>query len=560
MDGTAPDGSPAPGGMFTSDDQVTVPAHGEATVKVVADTRLGGDTAGDFTGRITASGDGQTVATALAVERESEMYTVTLKPLDTEGKPAPAASWNATLAGLSGPLRATSMFLYGDTYSVRVPRGRYFLNSYLHMDPEGSSDQGAAWINQPSLDVTEDTTVTLDARTAKPIDVTVPDRSAQSIFAFISAGNTLPDGSSASMSVLAPSFKGFRTAAVGPKAPAGDRPSQQISASFSTGAQGHDEYHLLYAPKGDRFVTGFARHTRPRDFADVRTELGAPAKGKTGFVSPATLLAGGMGTEHALPHTGTLHLLSEDTSWWLTLYQVNADDSIETIHGAPAQTFKPGHSYHRVFNVGVFGPDLPEGTGLTRNDDVLDGHLPLFSDGSGNASNNNTPIAYARTYLYRNGELVHASPHPMDVFYVADRERADYRLSVSVDRGPVADVSTSLDAEWTFSSEYAPGVTRLPISVVRFTPVLSLDSTGRAQAKAWVPVTAKGPAEGRNLKSLKVWVSYDRGDHWEKATVRDSRVRVTNPKAGGSVSFRTEAVDRQGNSVSETLVDAYLTK
>ncbi|MFE7794246.1 hypothetical protein [Streptomyces sp. NPDC057460] len=97
--------------------------------------------------------------------------------------------------------------------------------------------------------------------------------------------------------------------------------------------------------------------------------------------------------------------------------------------------------------------------------------------------------------------------------------------------------------DWTFSSEYAPESTKLPISVVRR-----------------VPVTVKGAAAGRNLKSLNVWVSYDKGANWETATVRDGRVQVTNPKAGGSVSFETEAVDRQGNSVSETIVNAYLTK
>ncbi|WP_329375035.1 hypothetical protein [Streptomyces sp. NBC_01483] len=70
----------------------------------------------------------------------------------------------------------------------------------------------------------------------------------------------------------------------------------------------------------------------------------------------------------------------------------------------------------------------------------------------------------------------------------------------------------------------------------------------------------KGSAAGRNLTSLQVWVSYDEGDHWETVRVRDGRVQVTNPRAGGSVSFKTAAADRQGNTVSETIVNAYLTK
>jgi subtilisin family serine protease len=561
VDGTAPDGSPAPSGMFTADDQVTVPAHGEATVKVVADTRLGGDTAGRFTGRITASGDGQTVGTALAVERESEMYTVTVKPLNRKGTPASAASWNATLAGLSGPLKGLAAYLSGDTYAVRVPRGRYFLNASLQVDPTGSYGQGEDWFNQPDLTVTKDTTVTLDARTTKPVEVTVPDRAAQQTSGYVRAGvDQAGEPGPAFLAFFAPTEE-LRTAHVGPGVAAGDTLNQRIEATFSTGAKGHDEYDAAYQPKGDRLVTGFTAHPRSHDFAGVRTEVGGPGKDKTGYLSLAAPGGGGVTVERPLPSILTLHLLSDDGTWWLSLHQKGADRHLDTVYDMPTATFKPGHSYHRLLNVGVFGPDLPEGAGLIRRGNIMDGSLPLFSDGTGDSSSNQTRVDSATTSLYRDGELVRRSPYPMDFFYSAnDDERADYRLDVSVERGTEAAVSDSLNVEWTFSSGYAAQTTQLPVSVVRFTPELSLDSTGKARAKVWVPVTVKGAAAGSNLKSLQVWVSYDKGDHWQAAPVRHGRVRVTNPEAGGSVSFRAQAADRQGNAVSENIVDAYLTK
>jgi hypothetical protein len=532
-------------------------------VKDTADTPLGGDTTGGFTGRITATGDGQTVGTALAVDRESEMYTVTVKTLDRKGNPAPAPAWDAQLQGLSGLAKGANTVLYGDTHSVRIPKGRYFLNSMVRVDPEGSYDQGGDWFNQPSLDVTKDTTVTVDARTAKPLDITVPDSSAQPVLGFFSAGIELADGYSTRYGVFTKSLAKYRTGHLGPKAAAGDRLTQQLMTTFSTGVNGHDEYHLVYQPTGDRYLTGFTHHAKSREFAKVQAKIGAPAKGKFGFITPATEGGAGLGTVHALPYTGTLHLLSGNTSWQLGFMQVDANDSYESSYDALPRTFKPGRSYQHVFNVGVFGPDLPEGAGLTglvRADEAIDGRLPLFSDSEGNISNNNAPFESARTSLYRNGELVNTSIYPMDVFYIAENERADYRLTVSVKRGAVADVSTSMTASWTFSSEYAPGITKLPTSVVRFTPALSLDNTGKARAKTWVPVTVKGTAAGRNLKSLSVWASYDKGAHWQKLSVCDGRVQVTNPKAGGSVSFKAQAVDKQGNTVDETIVDAYLTK
>ncbi|WP_431968237.1 S8 family peptidase [Actinacidiphila sp. bgisy160] len=563
VDATGPDGNAAPDGMFTADEQVTVPAHGEATVKVTADTRLGGDTTGAFTGRITATGDGQTVGTALAVDRESEMYTLTVKTLDRNGKPAPAPAWDAQIQALTGPSRGSNFVLAGDTHSLRVPKGRYFLNSMVRVDPEGSYGQGGDWFNQPNLDIAADTTVTVDARTAKALDVTVPDPSAQPVLGFFSAGIELPDGFGTRYGVFTNSLAQYRTAHLGPKAAAGDRLTQQLMTTFSTGVGGHDEYHLVYQPTGDRYLTGFTHHAKAREFAEVEAKLGAPAKGKFGFVTPVTEGGAGLGTVHALPYTGTLHLFSGNPSWQLGFMQVDANDSYESSYDALPRTFKPGRSYEHVFNVGVFGPDLPEDAGLVgfvRSDEAIDGRLPLFSDSEGNINDNNSPIESARTSVYRNGELVRSSIYPMDVFYIAENERADYRVTVSVDRGTVADVSTSMTASWTFSSEFAPGITRLPTSAVRFTPALSLDNTAKARAKVWVPVTVHGSAAGGNLKSLSVWASYDKGAHWQKLSVHDGRVRITNPEAGGSVSFKAQAVDKQGNTVDETIVDAYLTK
>ncbi|MFE0632572.1 S8 family serine peptidase [Streptomyces sp. NPDC058864] len=559
VDATGPDGNPAPGGMFTADDQVTVPAHGEATVKVTADTRLGGDTTGAFTGRITATGDGQTVGTAVAVDRESEMYTVTVKTLDRNGKPA--VSWDASLQGITGPLKGNSVFLSGDSYSLRVPKGRYFLDGFIRVDPDGTAAQGADWLHQPNLDVTKDTTVTLDARAAKAIDVTVPDHAAQQVWGYASTGLKTADGYEIRYALFTGSFAQLRTAHVGPAVNPEDKPTQQLALSFSTGVQGHDDYTMVYHPQGDRYLTGFTHHTKAREFADVKLRLGAPGKGKTGFVTPATDGYGsGLGIERPLPYTGSLHLLSPDIPFDLLFSQVDAADSYETGYEAPVRTFKPGRSYEQVFNVGVFGPSLPEGAGLLRNGEALLGRIPLLSDGSGNAGDNNAPYETALTTLHRDGELVYRSIYPFDYFFVADDERADYRLTASLTRGGVADVSTSMTASWTFSSAYAEGVTEIPTSVVRFTPALSLDSTGKARAKVRVPVVVEGSAEGRNLKFLKVWVSYDKGAHWQRTTVRDGRAEVTNPRAGGSVSFKAEAADRQGNTVTESIVDAYLTK
>ncbi|MBN1171001.1 MAG: hypothetical protein JXA67_02405, partial [Micromonosporaceae bacterium] len=60
-------------------------------------------------------------------------------------------------------------------------------------------------------------------------------------------------------------------------------------------------------------------------------------------------------------------------------------------------------------------------------------------------------------------------------------------------------------------------------------------------------------------RTVAVEVSYDRGATWRKAPVCQGAFRVTNPAAGGSVSFRATVKDTSGNATVQTILDAYRT-
>ncbi|RBM04857.1 hypothetical protein DEH69_29190 [Streptomyces sp. PT12] len=110
---------------------------------------------------------------------------------------------------------------------------------------------------------------------------------------------------------------------------------------------------------------------------------------------------------------------------------------------------------------------------------------------------------------------------------------------------------------FSFTSGHAPGdePTSLPVSVVRFTPELALDSSALAGEAFTVPVTVEG-----GPGALSVEVSHDRGATWDELPVVDGEVTVTNPAAGGTVSFRAEVSDAEGNTTRQTVLDAYLTR
>ncbi|MBD0844792.1 S8 family peptidase, partial [Streptomyces sp. TRM68416] len=75
---TNPKGQPAPAGFFTlAATTVTVPAGGTADVDLTVNTKLGGTIDGAYSAYVTATGNGQTVRTAAAVDREVESYDLT---------------------------------------------------------------------------------------------------------------------------------------------------------------------------------------------------------------------------------------------------------------------------------------------------------------------------------------------------------------------------------------------------------------------------------------------------------------------------------------------------
>lgn len=82
------DGKPVAEGMFAVTPlQLTVPAGGDATATVTADTRVG-TADGTFRGSLTATtADGATTArTAIGVHREVESYDLTIKHVGLDGK------------------------------------------------------------------------------------------------------------------------------------------------------------------------------------------------------------------------------------------------------------------------------------------------------------------------------------------------------------------------------------------------------------------------------------------------------------------------------------------
>ncbi|WP_262056003.1 S8 family peptidase [Streptomyces sp. STR69] len=569
---TDPKGHTAPAGFFKlGATKVTVPAGGRASVALTVNTKLGGTLDGAYSAYVTATGGGQSVRTAAAVVREVQSYDLTLKFIGRDG--APAAYYDASVAGLSGLGNGEFFSPYdaSGTVKVRVPKGGYVLDTGIFVDPEDPA-KGADWLARPKLNIAKDTTVTIDARTARPVDITVPDAGAKSAFASPAYSITTPDGSGTSFGWLLATYDNFRTAHLGPQVTDGSL-SEQWDAHFVKGTD--EQYDTTTAARVKQLATGYTKHYKASELATVKAHMGAGASGKTGVLSafgylPDSFGGSAIGVQQKLPGTRTLHVSTVNgVQWGLEFEQDGGLDA----EGFPIpeayytlndlQTFRAGRTYSKTFNTAVFGPHLTADYGVFRSGNDIAGLLPLFADSQGNPGS--STFTSVNTTLYRNGTKVGSNKDPLmgGATFKVPAANAAYRLTTSVIRSvKVAAASTRIDASWTFSSKKPSGsaVAQLPVSTARFHAVTGPDNRVEAGKKVTFPVTVEGAAAGRNLKSLGVWVSYDYGQTWKKLTVVNGKITVTNPAKGKAISFHAKIADKKGNKSTISIYNAYYAK
>lgn len=566
--GTNPKGAPAPAGFFKLGAKtVEVPAGGTASVDLTTDTKLGGTVDGAYSAYVVATGGGQSMRTAAAVEREVESYELTLKHIGRDGQ-APKY-YDSDLEGVSGLATEKSFnpFDPSGTVKVRVPKGGYLLNTGMYADPTDFT-KGADWIAQPKLDITKDTTVTLDARKAKPVDITVPSADAKSEFASPDYTVRTARGSY-SFGWWLDSYTDFRAAHVGPQVTDGTL-HQQWDGHWTKGDDA--EYDTVLGGKVKQLATGYTKHFKASELATVKVGLGAAAKGKKGTIGALGYLPGSSGgssinVPQPLPGTRTLYLsTADDVKWGLNFEQQTGVDPdgwpiIDAAYSlGAAQKFTGGKSYEKTFNTAVFGPRVGGDYGVSRQGNEIGGYLPLFADGKTHAGS--SLYSSVKTTLYKGSTKIGENEDPLagGATFKVPAADAGYKLSTSVKRSvKVAAASTRIDASWTFRSKKADNA-KLPVSTARFNAAVDLGSRAKAGATQSVPVTVQGAAAGSNLKSLAAYVSYDYGQTWKKVTVSGGKIKVKNPAAGKGISFHAKITDKKGNKSTLSVYNAFYGK
>lgn len=548
----------APAGMFSlSANDVTVPAGGTADVSVTTDAGAGEED-GYFSAAVLATAGDTVTRTPVAVSREAESYDLTIDTIDTKG--APAADYSLLVAGLTaGGVQAP----HDDDGSVtlRLPAGAYLIDDIVATGD--GEDRAYSLLVDPYLLLDKDTTVTVDARTAKPVSVEPP-AAADLLIADIGYSMTTDTGSMSS-AFLTDDLDIVSTAHVGKPVP-----GTAFTGKVNTQWAGHDGsfYGLAWFPHGV-LPTGFTRRVTAGELATVTAELGGAAQdrsgGKVSFPFPAEGAGFVFGTARDVPLPGSVvERLTSDGVRWQGQLQQRHGPTLEAQLTSPFESFRAGETYERRFNHAVFGPTMTDdgfaGGSVYRVGNTLVVAPSLYGDAAGNGGR--SALASAKFELYRDGTLIASSDQPSGDAEVPARD-ATYRAVVWTARPRDAfDVSTEVSAEWTFRSAYVDeqSVVAQPVSVIRFTPALDEDGRAPAGQSFLVPVWSQHNGTGATDRpsTLSVDVSYDEGETWTRADTMTNMVAVLHhPADAESVSLRATATDRDGNSVTQTVIRAY---
>lgn len=553
-----------PAGIFSlSADTVTVPAGGDASVTLTADTRQGGDVTGGLGGQLTATAAGVSVQTPFAVVREELKHAVHVKATERDGDPAVDA-----ITVVLSPTTWQEYVLYGAEGDLRLPPGDYFAWSWVHEGGEG--DFSVTQLTYPKLTVGGELDLAFDARGAASFDVTIPEPDAKAVMASFDV-NLAGEDFGLGVGIMGDTFGSMYSKALGPQSVPGL--SSQLTGTL---AELDEEGSPLASPYvynvgwwSEGILEGFTKHLRTRDFATVKGDYAQTVKGTTGLVLNFLAPEGGgggwaTGWSTPLPFLRTDYFAG-NAPWNTELMEeipVEGEPWPETISDyAQVRTLEAGRTYHEKWNRGVFGPTtasfVPSRPNSFRDGDQLQVAVPMLGDGQGRVGF--TLISDARGALYRNGELIQENEDTFVWLEDADPASAKYRFEASVARD--ARTSTKVSAKWTFRSGRTGTMTELPLTSISFAPHLDAHNVAKAGGVSVFPLTVRRAATSGQVAKLSVQVSYDGGKTWAKAPVlhlgSSWLLAVHHPKKGGFVSLRAASTDTHGNTVEQTIIRAY---
>ena len=453
---------------------------------------------------------------------------ITVRYVDRAGRPTATAY--SMLRNVDDP----SVFAFvapepDGTGRATLPPGRYLMESTVDTPRPGRLDPAVSVAVNPLLSVDRDTELVVDARAARPVSVTVPDRAAAGVGALAAFRRTVNGGQVRSV-YGSPDVTALFTLHDGPTVPAADFESA-VGVLFT-------RLPVVYATGWRRdgaFFTGFRQRVAESDLSTVRARFDTVAPGRAAVRSYAIAQSSGAAAQSldigSLP-ADRIERYAGNARWANVLTEYTAGTEFEdavTQEQTPT-AYAPGRTYTEHWNATPYWP-VPR---VTRDGSSLIARFAMFSDASGVREGTGS-TSRARVDLYRDGTPVGTADRLDGVAFPLAAGR--YTLTATAERSWTP-ISSRTTVTWTFT-----------------TADLSLPS---------IRFTKAGPrtlhVHGVSLETLTVDASYDGGRTWQPATVTADLRAATLPRDPGRspVSLRARAKDRTGATVDQTTINAYI--
>ncbi|HEY3559819.1 MAG TPA: S8 family serine peptidase [Kribbella sp.] len=546
-----PDGATAPAGALKlSADSLTVPAGGTASVQATSDTTLGGPD-GLYSGRITATGGDQTVVVPVGVDQEVPTYNLTLKAVTRDG--APDVDYPVSVRGVDNEVDQMVMPDENGTAILRVPQGEYVVSTFQEFE-RGTDGWIFFSMLAPSVELTADRTVVLDARKAQPITTSVPNTQAKQANSSIGYDRTLADG------LFVYNATGFGSGEMytynaGPKLPA-DQLIGHVTSQW--GVPGDDGlftntpylYGIANYFPGD-FPTGFGRTVQQSELATVDSTVNATDGRRLFTMLFPTGPNGDSGLARIirLDAPRTIRYYVDETPYGFAGATEQDTDGSDLPFGrwhldGKSILYKAGRHYQERWNAAAFVPSV---YAATRSADQLAVSLYSLSDADGHVGY--TEMTPASTKLYRDGAEIGSSDQFGSVSVKGQPAgKATYKL-VTTGTQQLWPFSTRTELQATFRS--SADQRNLPIYTVGFRPEVDGSNAMVRRPVTVLPFEVRG-----SVAKVKIEYSGDGGATWRQAPVAGGEAIFPTP-AGKAVSLRSTATDAAGNTTTQTVIAAY---
>ncbi|MGI5133968.1 S8 family serine peptidase [Streptomyces sp. CA-106110] len=568
VDANGPQGKTVPAGAFTlSTDTLTVPAGGTASATLTA--TVDSSVAGAYGGSVVATADdGIAVRDAFGIYAEPRMHNLSLRVLGRDGKPVPEA-YVPVFDVRNGQFFSATTDADGKA-TLRLPDSEYDLAT----TNISFTTHTAVLYSKPGVKLSADTSVTLDGREAKPVNLTVDKANATSGGMFVGVTSITADGRYGNQKgvQLLPGDHVYAT----PTAKVTSHQFWYLAAQQWSGAvpaaagkpASSYAYNLAVNTKGSIPAT-LTRRIHDSELGRVsETYAGEPGKPYGVRIDTPVPFYGGLAGEFSnevpIPGKQTRYYTTDDTIQWDRKFAVRVPDAFGFVDSqfAPVTRFQVDRAYTRVWNQ---APLRARTLDALRSQDLLFLTPGLFSTAAANTGSLSTAVGGTEgsSVLYRNGVKI-ASLDSLDQLMVpVSDEKAVYELKSTGTRNvDWTLLGTEASATWTFTSARpdTDALTDVPLLNARLNgPLNTANSIVGGRTYTFTVAAERGGRAATTALGLQV--SFDDGKTWRTVKVNrvgdHGTVALALPKSGGFASIRLAAEDAAGNAVSQTVIRSF---